>query len=52
MELDGNIHNEPEEYDKFRDEEMKLKGLHVLRIKNECVHSHTLLRKEWEKKGM
>jgi very-short-patch-repair endonuclease len=35
VELDGDIHLETEEYDKFRDDEMKLLGLHVLRIKNE-----------------
>ena len=35
IELDGSIHDEKEEYDQFRDEEMKLLGLHVLRIKNE-----------------
>ena len=35
IELDGSIHDEKEEYDQFRDEEMKLLGLHVLRLKNE-----------------
>jgi len=35
IELDGSIHNEKEEYDQFRDEEMKLMGLHVLRLKND-----------------
>jgi len=35
IELDGAIHNETEEYDQFSDEEMKLLGLHVLRLKNE-----------------
>jgi len=35
IELDGSIHDEREEYDQFRDEEMKLLGLHVLRLKNE-----------------
>jgi len=35
IELDGSIHNEKEEYDQFRDEEMKSMGLHVLRLKNE-----------------
>ena len=34
IELDGSIHDEKEEYDQFRDEEMKLLGLHVLRLKN------------------
>ncbi|HLP73999.1 MAG TPA: DUF559 domain-containing protein [Bacteroidales bacterium] len=35
VELDGEIHEHQFEYDQFRDEEMKLKGLNVLRIKNE-----------------
>jgi len=35
IELDGSIHDEKEEYDQFRDEEMKLLELHVLRLKNE-----------------
>ena len=35
IELDGSIHDENQEYDQFRDEEMKLMGLHVLRLKNE-----------------
>ena len=35
IELDGPIHEENEEYDQFRDEEMRLLGLHVLRLKNE-----------------
>jgi very-short-patch-repair endonuclease len=35
IELDGSIHDETQEYDQFRDEEMKLMGLHVLRLKNE-----------------
>ena len=35
IELDGSIHDEKEEYDQFRDEEMKLLGLHVQRLKNE-----------------
>ncbi|MDO9341004.1 MAG: endonuclease domain-containing protein [Bacteroidales bacterium] len=35
IELDGSIHNGTEEYDKFRDTEMRFKGLHVLRLKNE-----------------
>ena len=34
IELDGSIHDEKEEYDQFRDEEMKLLELHVLRLKN------------------
>jgi very-short-patch-repair endonuclease len=35
IELDGSIHIETEEYDRFRDDEMKYKGLRVLRLKNE-----------------
>lgn len=35
IELDGSIHDKTEEYDQFRDEEMKLLGLNVLRIKND-----------------
>ena len=35
IELDGSIHDETQEYDQFRDEKMKLMGLHVLRLKNE-----------------
>ena len=35
IELDGPIHRETEEYDKFRDEEMKAMGIHILRLKNE-----------------
>ncbi|MBE3141582.1 MAG: DUF559 domain-containing protein [Thermoplasmata archaeon] len=35
MELDGSIHNETKDHDQFRDEEMRYKGLHVLRLKNE-----------------
>ncbi len=35
IELDGPIHEENQEYDQFRDEEMAFMGLHVLRIKNE-----------------
>lgn len=35
VELDGSIHNETKEYDQFRDEEMRYKGLHVLLLKNE-----------------
>jgi len=37
IELDGPIHDETEEYDQFRDEEMKLLGLKVLRIKNDSL---------------
>ena len=35
IELDGLIHYETVEYDQFRDEQMKFRGLNVLRIKNE-----------------
>jgi len=35
IELDGPIHDTTEEYDRFRDEEMKLIGIRVLRLKNE-----------------
>jgi leucyl-tRNA synthetase len=35
IELDGSIHDETEEYDQFRNDEMKMKGIHVLRLKNE-----------------
>ena len=35
IELDGSIHDETKEYDQFRDEEMRSKRLHVLRLKNE-----------------
>jgi very-short-patch-repair endonuclease len=35
IELDGSIHENNLEYDKFRDGEMVNLGLHILRIKNE-----------------
>jgi len=35
IELDGPIHNISEDYDQFRDEELKNMNLNVLRIKNE-----------------
>ena len=35
IELDGLIHDEKQEYDQFRDDEMKLMGIHVLRLKND-----------------
>ncbi|MBP8959672.1 MAG: endonuclease domain-containing protein [Bacteroidales bacterium] len=35
IELDGQIHDERKEYDIFRDKELKEKGLHILRIRNE-----------------
>ena len=46
IELDGAIHDSTEEYDQFRDEEMSLMGLNVLRIKNEELSNmdNTLLK--------
>lgn len=35
IELDGSVHNERKEYDQYRDEVLKSRGLKVLRIKNE-----------------
>jgi very-short-patch-repair endonuclease len=35
IELDGPIHLDTEEYDQFKDLELKDKGIHVLRIKND-----------------
>jgi very-short-patch-repair endonuclease len=35
IELDGPIHIDTEEYDQFRDCEMRELGMHVLRLKNE-----------------
>ncbi len=35
IELDGKIHEGTTEYDQFRDAQMRLKQIHVLRIKNE-----------------
>jgi very-short-patch-repair endonuclease len=35
IELDGLIHQDTQEYDEFRDIEMKELGINVLRIKNE-----------------
>ena len=43
IELDGLIHDEKEEYDKFRDEEMKLLGLHVLRLKNDGLSNMNIV---------
>jgi very-short-patch-repair endonuclease len=37
IELDGSIHDKTEEYDRFRDEEMKLLGLKVLRLRNDIL---------------
>ena len=46
IELDGSIHDEKEEYDQFRDEEMKLLGLHVLRFKNEELSEINIVLKK------
>jgi very-short-patch-repair endonuclease len=46
IELDGSIHDETEEYDQFRDEVMKLMGLHVLRLKNEELSDMNLTIKK------
>jgi very-short-patch-repair endonuclease len=35
IELDGPIHNKTEEYDSFRESELKDLGFHILRIRNE-----------------
>ncbi len=35
IELDGQIHEKTEEYDKFRDDELKEIGIQTLRIKND-----------------
>jgi very-short-patch-repair endonuclease len=46
IELDGPIHNETEEYDNFRDEEMKEMGIIVQRYKNEdLLNLDEVLRK-------
>jgi very-short-patch-repair endonuclease len=46
IELDGLVHEQNEEYDAFRDEEMKDLGLHILRIKNEeLIHIEKVLSK-------
>lgn len=37
VEVDGGIHNRQKDYDEFRDEIIKERGLKVLRIKNELV---------------
>jgi very-short-patch-repair endonuclease len=39
VELDGAIHTLSEEYDNFRDTEMKEKGITVLRFKNEDLNN-------------
>jgi len=35
IELDGPVHETTEEYDEFRDSELKELGIHILRIQNE-----------------
>jgi len=35
LEVDGPIHEESEEYDRYRDSELEKLGMHILRIKNE-----------------
>jgi very-short-patch-repair endonuclease len=40
IELDGPIHQDSEEYDRFRDFEMKEKGIYVLRLKIEDLLNH------------
>ncbi|MGE5421234.1 MAG: endonuclease domain-containing protein, partial [Chloroflexota bacterium] len=37
IELDGKIHDQTAEYDQFRDDQMKMMQIKVLRIKNEEV---------------
>jgi len=39
IELDGPIHETTNEYDKFRDEELKKLGLKTLRLKNEDLNN-------------
>jgi very-short-patch-repair endonuclease len=39
IELDGMIHQDTQEYDEFRDIEMKELGINVLRIKNEDLEN-------------
>ncbi len=39
IELDGPIHETTNEYDKFRDEELKKLGLKTLRLKNEDLYN-------------
>jgi very-short-patch-repair endonuclease len=41
LELDGSVHEENQEHDKFRDSEMKAMGIIVLRIKNEELYNLT-----------
>ena len=41
IELDGPIHHNTEDYDQFRDNEMKEMGIHVLRLKNDELKNLT-----------
>ena len=46
IELDGPIHEYQLEYDQFRDDEMKAKGINVIRIKNEeLININQVLKK-------
>jgi very-short-patch-repair endonuclease len=46
LEIDGPIHDTKQEYDKFRDSELKSLGMHILRIKNEeLVNIKEILQK-------
>ncbi len=46
IELDGPIHEESEEYDEFRDSELKEPGFKVLRIKNEELENISEVRRK------
>jgi very-short-patch-repair endonuclease len=46
IELDGPIHEETEEYDQFRDSELKELGFNVLRIKNKDLKNITEVRRK------
>lgn len=35
IELDGNVHNSQKAYDEYRDNELKIMGYNILRIRNE-----------------
>ena len=39
IELDGPVHENRDEYDRFRDMELKEIGIHVLRIKNDDIEN-------------
>lgn len=41
IEIDGMVHQYTKEYDEFRDIEMKDKGIHVLRLKNDELSNQT-----------